>query len=61
MTDGVPEKRTVVNKHISVLPCVIAAVLSKYFAALRSEVEIDLLSVAHTSALASRVRKDQLD
>ena len=46
---------------LRVLPCVNKVVLSKYFAALRSEMEIDLLSVAHTSALASRVRNDQPD
>lgn len=35
--------------------------LSEYFAPLRGEVEIDLLSVAHISVLPSRVRTDQPD
>lgn len=43
------------------LPCVNATVLSEYFAPLRFEVQIDLLSVAHISVLPSRVRTDQPD
>lgn len=46
---------------LRVLPCASTTALSGYFAALRAEVEIDLLSLTHISALPSRVRTDQPD
>lgn len=48
-------------RPLRVLPCINTTGLFVYLAALRSEVEIDLLPVAHTSALDSRVRNEQPD
>lgn len=41
------------------LPCVETLDLCNYFTALRAEVEIDLLSLAFSSALPFRIRNDQ--
>jgi DNA-binding NarL/FixJ family response regulator len=48
-------------RPLRVLPCVETPDLCNYFTALRAEVEIDLLSVAFSSALPFRIRNDQPD
>lgn len=53
--------REIGPRPLRLLPCVGAPALSNYFAALRAEVEIDLLPVSLISSLLFRVRNDQPD
>jgi DNA-binding NarL/FixJ family response regulator len=59
----VEQKKTMKSgaEPLRVLPCIGSAALSNYFMALQAEVDIDLLPLALTSALPSRVRIDQPD